>query len=781
MIQTVGTNPAANFTPSLTGGSFSPSPLALPATYGSTVSSTLSVDSEANSNPTTPISWTNDSGGAIPTFSSLANVAAPAIVPRQNYGSYTNQNWPKVLPSGNVVAMLYDVAGSPGTPASGLNQNPQPVANAPASMSPPSISINGGAPIALSNPVYWSQNYGVIWWPLNTNDFRGIDDTDSSCVKVGSGWAIQSSDPTGMYYGGSYGYSATGSDHAIYTFNNCKSGRYQISASVQWDPSYTTHAQYLVKDGATTVGTFAVDQTQTPSFDRAYQGIRFLDLGIVTMTGTTMTVTLSNAAGSGTLSADCIRIERIQDPVVGPGDTVTFSCGFGWIDSTQGYAGQLTDVPVSVETDSTWFAFDATKTRTLKCGYNTGWLDDAYFTMNYRSRTKNYSPTNSPLPWVGDVTVATSPGGQYQLGDLMAVNSGTATYLLGQNAQNNGVDHYFVRHAAPGTWTVKYQVPTGSSNPSPNVQLIPNSYDPYAHLSTVCGTVTGPTTDPTTGKLMIQQVVTLAELTPATNSAGTAHGYNSVELMLQTDGAIIGVEVLGPEIDLTSTSLAHPDLLDRVGGNQGFEALRWMDGLSINGSDNAQFADFAVAGMLTAGHYRPTNNYSTAIASCGPADVSTADTQDIRKWNSQGSGNMFVLVTTSTAHGMTTGQWVNINNDPTVYTASDGSGYTFTLGSVPRPGRQRNPVHRRGLHRPRQRFLPLDHNDDQLDAQRGDCLVPDGFWNAAPGVHSALERMRGLDLAQRPAPDDRPGRHRPGDDGGGPRRQRSETLPRILQ
>ena len=690
MIQTLGTNPAANFTPSLSGASFSPSPLALPATYGSTVSSTLSVASGTTPNSAAPISWTNDSGGTIPPFSSVADIAAPAIVPRQNYGSFTNQNWPKISPCGNILAVLYDVAGSPGSYATGMTQNPQPVANAPPSVAPPTIAINGGSPITPTNMLIWGP-YGVVEWALNTNDFRGIDDTDAGCVKTGSGWSEQTSDHSGLYYGGSYGYSPTASDYATYTFTGCTPGRYQVSASVQWDPSYTTHAQYLVQDGGTTVGTYAVDQTQTPSFDRAYQNIRFMDLGIVTMTGTTMTVTLSNAAGSGTLSADCVRIERIQDPVVSSGDTVTFSCGFGWIDSSQGYAGQLVDAPVTIETDTTWFAFDATRTRTLRCGYNTGWSNRAYFTEDYASYTKRSSGNFVTDAWQTEggasATIADTPSGLYQIGDLVTLTGGTAFFEIFTPEQQNGMDAYAVLGGKPGTWTAKYTVPADAPNQTPTVQFIPNStYFPNVGSSTVCGALTGPTTDPVTGKQMIQQSITINPVTPATNSSGSVHAFESVYPALQTDGPIIQLEVYGPEIDTTWTKLASPDLISRAGAASGFAALRWMDGLAINGTGANVFtlADFATNGRVASGRNLVERTVSISYDSVAPADVSSADTQDVRKWNAQNSGNIALVITTTAPlpSDVCTGQWYSVTGDSTDYSYSDGSAGTFQVNSV---------------------------------------------------------------------------------------------------
>jgi hypothetical protein len=81
--------------------------------------------------------------------------------------------------------------------------------------------------------------------------------------------------------------------------------------AVTWsaDPNRATNAPYTVLDGATALGTVAVNQQQAPS-DFTDQGVGWKNLGTFTVTGNTLTVTLSNAA-NGYVIADAVRIVRL--------------------------------------------------------------------------------------------------------------------------------------------------------------------------------------------------------------------------------------------------------------------------------------------------------------------------------------------------------------------------------------------------------------------------------------------------------------------------------------
>src|SRR5262249_54987117 len=100
--------------------------------------------------------------------------------------------------------------------------------------------------------------------------------------------------------------SGTGSSVATWTFT-VTPGQYLVSAT--WSPhaNRATNSPYSVLDGSTPLGTVPVNQQATPS-DRTDSGVGWKALGTFNVTGTTLTVTLSNAA-NGYVIADGIRIE----------------------------------------------------------------------------------------------------------------------------------------------------------------------------------------------------------------------------------------------------------------------------------------------------------------------------------------------------------------------------------------------------------------------------------------------------------------------------------------
>ncbi len=94
-------------------------------------------------------------------------------------------------------------------------------------------------------------------------------------------------------------------------------GQYRVAAT--WSPhaNRATNAPYTVSEGGNTILTLPVDQTQTPNdITDAGAGWKYLG-GVLNLTGTKLTVSLSDDANRYVI-ADAVRLERIGDLPAGP-------------------------------------------------------------------------------------------------------------------------------------------------------------------------------------------------------------------------------------------------------------------------------------------------------------------------------------------------------------------------------------------------------------------------------------------------------------------------------
>jgi hypothetical protein len=95
---------------------------------------------------------------------------------------------------------------------------------------------------------------------------------------------------------------------ATWQFTGLASGQYRVSAT--WSPgsNRATNAPYSINGGAPIL----VNQRQSPN-DFVDGGAGWRDLGIVDLAGNTLTVRLANTGANGSIIADAIRIERIDE------------------------------------------------------------------------------------------------------------------------------------------------------------------------------------------------------------------------------------------------------------------------------------------------------------------------------------------------------------------------------------------------------------------------------------------------------------------------------------
>lgn len=140
-----------------------------------------------------------------------------------------------------------------------------------------------------------------------------IDDGEAGFATTGS-WINY----TGQGYRNDVRYSAAGAgaDAAAWTFTNLAPGRYRVSTT--WSPYFNraTNAPFTVFDGALAAATVQVNQELAPN-DFTDAGAAWEDLGVFTVTGSTLTVRLTDAANEYVI-ADAVRVERVGDLAPGP-------------------------------------------------------------------------------------------------------------------------------------------------------------------------------------------------------------------------------------------------------------------------------------------------------------------------------------------------------------------------------------------------------------------------------------------------------------------------------
>jgi hypothetical protein len=102
----------------------------------------------------------------------------------------------------------------------------------------------------------------------------------------------------------------TGTSQATWQFTGLAPGRYRISATWVADKSLATNARYEIRSGSKLLGAANLNQEKTPS-SLTTGNTKWQDIGYATVTGNSITVTLSNKANDQVM-VDAIRIERVS-------------------------------------------------------------------------------------------------------------------------------------------------------------------------------------------------------------------------------------------------------------------------------------------------------------------------------------------------------------------------------------------------------------------------------------------------------------------------------------
>lgn len=155
----------------------------------------------------------------------------------------------------------------------------------------------------------------------NVGDLRIVDDSESGFSSTGT----FTSHSSGIHYA----VAGSGSSVGTWGFTGLTAGTYRVSASWSASNSRATNATYTVKDGGSSVGSSSMNQRLAAN-DRTDGSTSFEDVGLFAITGTGMTVELSDNA-NGVVIADKVRIERLSDNRVYENGGASFSATSGFI------------------------------------------------------------------------------------------------------------------------------------------------------------------------------------------------------------------------------------------------------------------------------------------------------------------------------------------------------------------------------------------------------------------------------------------------------------------
>jgi hypothetical protein len=140
-----------------------------------------------------------------------------------------------------------------------------------------------------------------------------IDDSNPGYTNTGSWTLFNGSGYLGDVH---YATGRTGADVSSWTFGNLAPGQYRVSVTWTPYPDRATNAPYTVLDGATALGTVAVNQQVGPAgFNDA--GAAWQDLGSYQVRNGSLVVQLSDAA-NGNVIADAVRIQWLAPLPQGP-------------------------------------------------------------------------------------------------------------------------------------------------------------------------------------------------------------------------------------------------------------------------------------------------------------------------------------------------------------------------------------------------------------------------------------------------------------------------------
>jgi len=154
-----------------------------------------------------------------------------------------------------------------------------------------------------------------------------------------------------------YARNGDGNSVATWEFTGLTPGNYRVSATWSIHPNRATNAPYTIREsvGGTAINVVSVNQELAPD-DFSANASLWEDLTIVTITGSTLVVELSNDA-NGYVIADAIRVEETTTPplpsgvIIDDGDIHYRQQGDGSAVATWTFIGLL---PGTYRVSATW-------------------------------------------------------------------------------------------------------------------------------------------------------------------------------------------------------------------------------------------------------------------------------------------------------------------------------------------------------------------------------------------------------------------------------------------
>jgi FtsP/CotA-like multicopper oxidase with cupredoxin domain len=252
-----------------------------------------------------------------------------------------------------------------------------------------------------------------------------VDNTDPAFSTVGT-WPTSSVVPG--YSGTNYHYSAAGngSNTATWTFTVGTPGFYTVSAKWTSNANRATNAKYTIRNNGTLLGTVTMNQQAG--------GGQFVGLGTFSLSGGTLTVTLSNAGANGYVVADAVQFVPTASIVIKDNGWTGFATSGTWSASSgvPGFYGTeylyAGGVGVATKAASWTFNVPAAGNYTLEAIWTSG---------PNRATNAKYSIQNNGLTVGFVVKDQTAGGGTFQTLGTYQLNPGTVKVIL--NNQANGL------------------------------------------------------------------------------------------------------------------------------------------------------------------------------------------------------------------------------------------------------------------------------------------------------------------------------------------------------
>jgi hypothetical protein len=392
---------------------------------------------------------------------------------------------------------------------------------------------------------------------------------------------------------------------------------------------------------------------------------------------TSLTIVMTNQAGSGTLYADAVMATVVPPPFRGPDDVVTLVLADYSVVTPMGGIAPVT-LTLGPQTDETWFPFNADTPRNMKLGFNIGGVLNDSVNHIYANRLKQCGGWGGGG---GDLNVYSVDGN----GQLTAIQTTTGSYaqvnpLNGQenfnNPCNNSIGNwndFWGEITAPvgGAWTFFFTVPTtegsgegGGGNPNLYLDLAAedanytggdNSGNPVVFTITP----------------EYQNVPTYTQYLNLFNKTNGGAGDIVQNLSVFDSNTPNGLE------DTTLwDKLTHPITYNRLAANFPGCWIRTLNASQVIGSNIVNSGDQHPTTAI--GYFGRASSNAPTVVGILPVTTegySASLALATALWPGDGNGTSVIIVTTATPHGMSLCQNVtNWNNFPSDYFSSSNGG-----------------------------------------------------------------------------------------------------------